>query len=264
MHAMWKVLMLVGLSVALITVYGGAASATPAGAAAAALPFPTPTALPSPVPRLAPPRAPRPRPTPIPPRPSPPLPVPTCSPEAQAAVEAARAFLVARLGVGPERIALVAVEPVEWPDAGLGCPQPGQTYAQVITPGYRVMLEVGRRQYELHTDRSGARVALCVGPVAGERIPLGRARSQEEIVALARQDLAGRLGVAVETVVVVSVERQEWEDECMACPGPPCKCPARACRGPLPGYRILLAVAGVQYEYRSVRLWLVFWGVAGN
>jgi len=58
-------------------------------------------------------------------------------------------------------IRVLSVEVVDWPDASLGCPQPGMVYAQVITPGFRVLLEVENDKYEYHTDR-GERVVLCV------------------------------------------------------------------------------------------------------
>jgi hypothetical protein len=47
----------------------------------------------------------------------------------------------------------------EFPDASLGVPEPGKTYAQVVTPGYIVelLLEDGQT-YEYHA--SGERVVL--------------------------------------------------------------------------------------------------------
>ena len=184
----------------------------------------------------------------------------TRPPKAQAAVEAARAFLARYLNAPMEEIEVIYVEPVEWPDTALGCPGPGRSYAQVITPGYRVVLRVRHRQYELHTDESGKRVVLCPSPVGCECIPLRRARCTEEIVALARQDLAKRLGVPLEAVEVVKVEKAWWEGDTLGCPRPRGKYPDRAYPGPIPGYRILLAVKGVQYEYRSGALWLAFCG----
>ena len=41
---------------------------------------------------------------------------------------------------------------MEWSDASLGRPQPGMMYAQVITPGYLVVLEADGQQYTYHTD----------------------------------------------------------------------------------------------------------------
>ncbi len=268
----WRECLLIGLSVSLITSCAGmelesaqtsplaAATpsplSTPSPAPSPTQPFPLETVMPAPTDRapLAPPTGPAPQPT------FPVRPYPTRPPEAQAAVEAARAFLAGHLGIGVEQVRLVYVEPAEWPDAGLGCPEPGKVYAQVLTPGYRVVLQVQDQQYELHTDRSGKRVVLCPGPVPGERIPLRRARSQEEIVALARQHLADRLGVVLEAVGVVSVEEATWDDETMGCPQPPGKTPDRAYPGPIPGYRIVLAAEGVQYEYHSGGVWLLFCG----
>ncbi len=220
-------------------------------------------ALPSPTSPASPIETPQPRLTPTAPRPgqTPPLETrPTRPPQAQDAVEAARAFLADHLEVPVAQIQLLYVEPQTWPDAGLGCPEPGQAYAQVVTPGYRLVLQVGTRQYEVHTDRSAKHVVLCPGPVPGERVSLARAITQEAIVAAARQHLAERLGVPLEAVEVVSVEEALWEDDTLGCPRPPGNYPDRAYPGPMPGYRIVLAVEGVRYEYHSGGLWLIFCG----
>jgi hypothetical protein len=62
------------------------------------------------------------------------------------------ADLSARLSPDPAQVRLVSIESVSWPDASLGCPQPGQSYAEIIVPGYRIILEVGRHEYPYHTD----------------------------------------------------------------------------------------------------------------
>jgi hypothetical protein len=68
--------------------------------------------------------------------------------------------LAERLSVAKSAIKIVRAEAMQWPDASLGCPQPGMMYAQVITPGYRIVLEANGKHYEYHTGR-GARVVLC-------------------------------------------------------------------------------------------------------
>ena len=60
--------------------------------------------------------------------------------------------LVARTGAEP---VLVSAEYSEWPDTSLGNPQGEMFYAQVITPGYKIILEAGGAQYEYHTDLAG-------------------------------------------------------------------------------------------------------------
>jgi len=76
-----------------------------------------------------------------------------------APIEQAREDLAQRLGMDIEEIEVVMVEAVEWPDASLGCPQPGMMYAQVITPGYRILLRAGDKTYEYHSDYK--RAILC-------------------------------------------------------------------------------------------------------
>lgn len=76
-------------------------------------------------------------------------------------VAAAIRTLAEKLGVPVGEVTVTAWEPVDWPDASLGCPEPGMMYAQVITPGYQVMLEAQGKIHRVHTDRSGQRIILC-------------------------------------------------------------------------------------------------------
>jgi hypothetical protein len=79
---------------------------------------------------------------------------------AEQVVQLAQKDLVQRLGLAAEAIQLVSVEAVEWSDTSLGCPQPGMMYAQVITPGFRVVLKAKGQTYEYHTD-TGRFAVLC-------------------------------------------------------------------------------------------------------
>jgi hypothetical protein len=45
-------------------------------------------------------------------------------------------------------------------DSCLGCPQTAENCAQVLTPGYRILLRVSDATYEYHTDLGG-RAKLC-------------------------------------------------------------------------------------------------------
>ncbi len=95
-----------------------------------------------------------------------PLPEPGISPLPQRSADiadAAVSYLAGRLGVSPDGISLLSLEPVQWPDTSLGCPEPGMMYAQVIVPGYRVVLEVEGARYEVHTDETGQRMVSCGG-----------------------------------------------------------------------------------------------------
>ena len=88
-------------------------------------------------------------------------PVVTGSPasEAQAAaIEAARRDAAQRLNTTPESLQLDDVEARQWPDRALGCPRQGVLYAQVLTPGYLIVLSSGSRRLEYHTDDRGMAV----------------------------------------------------------------------------------------------------------
>lgn len=74
----------------------------------------------------------------------------------------ALADLARRLGIATESIAVRALARVDWPDASLGCPEPGFMYAQVVTPGYRIILEAGNQLYAYHASLHGVR--FCAQP----------------------------------------------------------------------------------------------------
>ena len=76
------------------------------------------------------------------------------------ALAAAIADLSEQTGVPADEITLVSMEAVDWSDASLGCPQEGFMYAQVITPGYLIILEAQEQQFEYHTDQT-TNVVLC-------------------------------------------------------------------------------------------------------
>ena len=90
-----------------------------------------------------------------------PQPLPTSAGEVpQELLEMILADLAMRLDVKPDEIAVVKVEPVTWSDASLDCPQPGMMYAQVLTPGYRIVLKAGKEVYDYRTAREQY-VILC-------------------------------------------------------------------------------------------------------
>jgi hypothetical protein len=78
----------------------------------------------------------------------------------EAALAAAIADLSAQTGIPADQISVDAVEPMDWPDASLGCPQEGMMYAQVITPGFLIVLTAQGQTYEYHTDQKTT-VVLC-------------------------------------------------------------------------------------------------------
>lgn len=81
------------------------------------------------------------------------------------AVALAKRTLAEHLGVAEEAIELVWIGRVTWPDTSLGCPQKGVMYAQVLIPGYQVILEVGGKTYKVHTGPRHA--VVCPQGLAG-------------------------------------------------------------------------------------------------
>ena len=69
-------------------------------------------------------------------------------------VQLAKADLAQRLSISTDQVSLVEATEVEWSDSSLDCPQPGMSYLQVITPGYRILLEANGTQYEYHSNRA--------------------------------------------------------------------------------------------------------------
>ena len=86
-------------------------------------------------------------------------------------IERAKEDLVQTTGAGAEEITVVSTEEVEWGDTSLGCPEPDGMYAQMITPGYLIVLESGDRTYDYHSgsDPEGPLVQCTAeGTPAGE------------------------------------------------------------------------------------------------
>ncbi|MFN8376509.1 MAG: hypothetical protein U0694_27020 [Anaerolineae bacterium] len=67
--------------------------------------------------------------------------------------------VAAELDLPLRRIRAVDVRQIRWTDSSLGCPQPDQSYTQVITEGYRIVVSAGDQEYIFHSDFD--RLLLC-------------------------------------------------------------------------------------------------------
>ena len=76
------------------------------------------------------------------------------------AFRAAVKDLAKKIGAPASDIAGVSQEDVTWSDSCLGCTATGESCAQVLTPGYKIVLRVRDATYEYHTNR-GDRARLC-------------------------------------------------------------------------------------------------------
>ena len=83
------------------------------------------------------------------------------------AVKLAKQHLSAKLSISDEEITVVSVEKVDWPDTSLGLPEPGKVYAQVIVPGFRIVLAAKGEEYEYHAGKVGEKMVVIPVPRKG-------------------------------------------------------------------------------------------------
>lgn len=120
-------------------------------------------------PTALPPTAAPPAPTALPPTAVPPAPTAPAAPGGagdvvpQDIISAIFADLAGRIGGDPAGFSVVVAEAVTWPDGSLGCPQPGMMYPQVLTDGFRVVVESDGAEYAYHGDERGQFV-YCENP----------------------------------------------------------------------------------------------------
>ena len=97
---------------------------------------------------------------------APALPLDTPAPPANEPVPgeietAARKLLADELGADGGDFKLDSSEGVGWSDASLGCPKEGYAYAQVITPGYKLVFDLAGTTYAVHTNSDGSQMVIC-------------------------------------------------------------------------------------------------------
>lgn len=66
---------------------------------------------------------------------------------------------------GSREIDLIAITEATWPDASLGWPEPGKSYAQMLTDGYRILATLGSRSFECRVSGDTVRCRESGCPV---------------------------------------------------------------------------------------------------
>jgi hypothetical protein len=64
----------------------------------------------------------------------------------------AKLDLMQKKDAEPDQIETISVDETEFEDASLGVPEPGQSYAQMIIPGYIIILEYQDELYQYHAS----------------------------------------------------------------------------------------------------------------
>ena len=124
--------------------------------------------------------------------------------------------LASKLEVPQDRISVVSVAAVHWPDSSVGCPKPGMSYLTVITPGHKVLLKVEDRTYVVHEAKGQA--FICQQPSTAAEAGGAGSRTQDRLMLTARADLAKRLGVPVPEIQAAGVTPKTFEDVSLGCP----------------------------------------------
>ncbi len=170
-------------------------------------------------------------------------------------IERAKDDLVQTTGAESDAVTVVSTEEVEWSDSSLGCPDPDAMYAQVITPGYLLVLESDGNTFNYHTgaDPDGPLVQCTEDgtPAASEMVEVAIQMVGEDVlsrlVERATEDLIQATSAAADEITVVSTEEVEWSDTSLGCPEPD----GMYAQMITPGYLIVLETDGETYKYHS-------------
>jgi hypothetical protein len=73
---------------------------------------------------------------------------------------AAKAALSQKLNIPKDQVSFVSADLAQWTDSCLGLGGPAESCLQAITPGYKVMLSVLGKNYEVRTDEAGSVVRI--------------------------------------------------------------------------------------------------------
>lgn len=167
------------------------------------------------------------------------------------AIDRAKATLAREIGVSEGTIAMTSIVESTWRDSSLGCPERGVAYTPMLSAGYAVGLSVGTERFVVHV--ASGRAVVCGRPrplpddARDGKLPPADVTTGLRLAEQARLDLAGRLRVGKETVVVNFFRPTMWPDASLGCP---VKDRAYA-QEPAKGFLIELASQGKSYEYHS-------------
>jgi hypothetical protein len=81
--------------------------------------------------------------------------------EESKALATAEKALLRETGGSP--IDFVSIEAAEWPDSSMGWPEPGMSYAQMITEGFRIMARSAGKLFECRVAGDNARYQVIKG-----------------------------------------------------------------------------------------------------
>ncbi len=125
-------------------------------------------------------------------------------------------------------------------------------YAQMITPGYRIVLAYEGGTYAYHTaDQADSPVIYCpedeASSAPAEEAQPTEVAAPDALVEAVTADLAEQLDVSPDEIEVVNAEAVEWPDSSLGCPQEGMMYMSVV----TPGYRIVLKYEGEIYAYHT-------------
>lgn len=150
--------------------------------------------------------------------------------------EAFRRAVALELGLPPAQVEFVSIEPATWPDACLGAPEPGEICAQMVTPGYRLVVEAAGEHHTFHADATGDQIRVAPLPA-----------QDSALIEKLRELVATQLGIDTTAVAVTDVQSVVWPDSCLGVQ----KTRQMCLQVLTPGYRVTLEAGSERFTYHT-------------
>ena len=181
--------------------------------------------------------------------------------EVMGAQQAVITALAAQLGISVDQIRVISQTAVTWNDGCLGVVRMGVMCIRGQVPGFRITLQANGVMYEFHTNQDGSVLVDATGkptqPPAGTPTsePTGNPTTEPTHIPVdippvqrAAIDAAIKtLGLPAEQVTLVSIEAVDWPNGCLGVTRIGVMCTQMV----VPGFRIVLAANGKQYEFHT-------------
>jgi len=166
------------------------------------------------------------------------LPIPPASEDEPVTSSIERAvidFLHEEYGIPTDQIKIISIEAVNWPNSCLGVEDPNLLCLEVITPGYKIMVEYNSKMHEIHTDESGKTIVMV------------EKKEDPEIVRVVKEYFMSKYGSETDNLMTISYESVEWRDSCLGVNEP-----GKMCMQVItPGYKVILKVEGKIYIFHT-------------
>ena len=174
------------------------------------------------------------------------------------AVRAALDAVAKDAGVSRTTLRIVSAQPATWPDARMGCQQAGKAPEGAPRSGYRVLVRSNNDVHIVHVGEDAAVHCITqfqaasappseVTPMPGDPTAPPADRKSHVWVVKARDDLAQRLSVSADDIVLVEFKPMVWPDASYGCPRPGINYPQVQREGVL----IRLEAKGKVYAYHG-------------